>query len=332
MPLPGRSIYTAAGHSAWRQDRGRYSTFHNGRGALGAAGRSLCAAVRGCGPDVGNFVPGLTPGGELALTSDYIYRGVSESDGHGAVQGDLHRGHPGRHVPGRLGLQPRRGPGAGRKRGAGAVPRATASTWQHLERHPERAQPTTTSGASSYEPSADYQEIAARARLPGQLVIPSPPSPTRCATGSTHRMSPRAGLGGGHLRAVACWAAVLPHRRGRLLPLPGHRLGHRARHRLRLRQCRGRPGSTRVLAARFGLFHDPGSRRSAPSPTPSPSTPFAGTLVLAVLARASDADIGLLMNRGRGRGHLRLRRRTVPRGRRTAHGGADISRSGCGGA
>jgi Bacterial protein of unknown function (Gcw_chp) len=32
----------------------------------------------------------LTVGGNLALTSDYIYRGVSESDGHAAVQADLH--------------------------------------------------------------------------------------------------------------------------------------------------------------------------------------------------------------------------------------------------
>jgi Bacterial protein of unknown function (Gcw_chp) len=29
-------------------------------------------------------------GGNLALTSDYIYRGVSESDGHAALQADLH--------------------------------------------------------------------------------------------------------------------------------------------------------------------------------------------------------------------------------------------------
>jgi uncharacterized protein (TIGR02001 family) len=44
----------------------------------GAPGRALCqqdsAAV----------------GGDLALTSDYIYRGVSESDGHAALQADLH--------------------------------------------------------------------------------------------------------------------------------------------------------------------------------------------------------------------------------------------------
>jgi uncharacterized protein (TIGR02001 family) len=34
--------------------------------------------------------PALTPGGSLAATSDYIYRGVSDSDGHGAGQLDLH--------------------------------------------------------------------------------------------------------------------------------------------------------------------------------------------------------------------------------------------------
>jgi uncharacterized protein (TIGR02001 family) len=34
-------------------------------------------------------------GGNLALTSDYIYRGVSESDGHAALQADLHATSPG---------------------------------------------------------------------------------------------------------------------------------------------------------------------------------------------------------------------------------------------
>src|SRR5579862_3295711 len=33
---------------------------------------------------------GLSWGGNLAVTSDYIYRGVSESDGQGALQADLH--------------------------------------------------------------------------------------------------------------------------------------------------------------------------------------------------------------------------------------------------
>jgi len=34
-------------------------------------------------------------GGSLAATSDYIYRGVSQSDGHGALQADLHASSPG---------------------------------------------------------------------------------------------------------------------------------------------------------------------------------------------------------------------------------------------
>ena len=38
----------------------------------------------------GALAPDLSFGGNLALTSDYIYHGVSESGGQGAVQGDLH--------------------------------------------------------------------------------------------------------------------------------------------------------------------------------------------------------------------------------------------------
>jgi Bacterial protein of unknown function (Gcw_chp) len=37
----------------------------------------------------------LPIGGSLAATSDYIYRGVSQSDGHGALQADLHASTPG---------------------------------------------------------------------------------------------------------------------------------------------------------------------------------------------------------------------------------------------
>jgi uncharacterized protein (TIGR02001 family) len=38
----------------------------------------------------GDLLSGLTPGGNLVLTSDYIYRGVSSSDNEAAVQADLH--------------------------------------------------------------------------------------------------------------------------------------------------------------------------------------------------------------------------------------------------
>lgn len=37
-----------------------------------------------------DFGSNVAVGGDLAVTSDYIYRGVSESNGHAAVQADLH--------------------------------------------------------------------------------------------------------------------------------------------------------------------------------------------------------------------------------------------------
>ncbi len=52
----------------------------------------LCAcalALLAPHPARGQSEPGPI-GGSLALTSDYIYRGVSQSDGHGALQADLH--------------------------------------------------------------------------------------------------------------------------------------------------------------------------------------------------------------------------------------------------
>ena len=45
-------------------------------------------------PALGQAEPGPI-GGSLAATSDYIYRGVSQSDGHGALQADLHAGSAG---------------------------------------------------------------------------------------------------------------------------------------------------------------------------------------------------------------------------------------------
>ncbi|MBV9620968.1 MAG: hypothetical protein JO341_08080 [Gammaproteobacteria bacterium] len=47
-------------------------------------------AINATRADMRTAVDGLSLGGSLALTSDYIYRGVSESDGHPALQGDLH--------------------------------------------------------------------------------------------------------------------------------------------------------------------------------------------------------------------------------------------------
>ena len=51
-----------------------------------------CTLLGGLAPGAHalNLGDELSLGGSLALTSDYIYRGVSESNNHAAVQGDLH--------------------------------------------------------------------------------------------------------------------------------------------------------------------------------------------------------------------------------------------------
>ncbi len=61
-----------------------------------AAPRRVCAcALALLAPQAASAQaePGLL-GGSLAATSDYIYRGASQSDGHGAVQADLHASSP----------------------------------------------------------------------------------------------------------------------------------------------------------------------------------------------------------------------------------------------
>lgn len=58
-------------------------------------GLLVCVVLLSAGAaraDVATGITGLSVGGGLAVTSDYIYRGVSESNGHGAVQADLHLG------------------------------------------------------------------------------------------------------------------------------------------------------------------------------------------------------------------------------------------------
>jgi uncharacterized protein (TIGR02001 family) len=49
----------------------------------------LCLFAAGAGHAEG-LGSTLSVGGNLAVTSDYIYRGVSQSDGHGALQAELH--------------------------------------------------------------------------------------------------------------------------------------------------------------------------------------------------------------------------------------------------
>jgi uncharacterized protein (TIGR02001 family) len=133
--------------------------FRNGSGSHVLLACLLLGAGPAARADVADWLRTLAPGGQVALTSDYIYRGVSESDGHGAVQGDLHLFAPDGTFLGAWASS----------RDADLEPGANAllelyighrftlnSNWS--------ADVTGRSrnylGASSYEPSADYQEIA----------------------------------------------------------------------------------------------------------------------------------------------------------------------------
>jgi uncharacterized protein (TIGR02001 family) len=137
--------------------------FHNGRGALALflglfLGLFLLAGTARAG--ISDFVASLAPGGELALTSDYIYRGVSESDGHGAVQGDLHVATVGGTFLGVWASTRAQDlePGAnaelevylGHRFSLSSAWNATLSARAH-----------NFLGASSYSPSDNYQEISA---------------------------------------------------------------------------------------------------------------------------------------------------------------------------
>ncbi|MBV8783570.1 MAG: hypothetical protein JOZ67_05220 [Gammaproteobacteria bacterium] len=65
------------------------SLFHK---AAAAAPGLVCGllVLPGARADVPTPIDGLSAGGSLSVTSDYIYRGVSESNDEPAVQGDLH--------------------------------------------------------------------------------------------------------------------------------------------------------------------------------------------------------------------------------------------------
>jgi uncharacterized protein (TIGR02001 family) len=112
--------------------------------------------------EVATPLAGVSVGGDLALTSDYIYRGVSESDGHAAAQGDVHLSTSGGTYVGvwtssrDKDLQP--GASAvldvylGQRFELSSAWNATISARSHYYL-----------GASEYEPSADHQEIAVAA-------------------------------------------------------------------------------------------------------------------------------------------------------------------------
>lgn len=68
----------------------------NGVPRLLAAPGCVCAwALALLAPQAASAqIDSLPVGGSLAATSDYIYRGMSQSDGHGALQADLHASLP----------------------------------------------------------------------------------------------------------------------------------------------------------------------------------------------------------------------------------------------
>ncbi|HEX4389006.1 MAG TPA: TorF family putative porin [Steroidobacteraceae bacterium] len=121
---------------------------------------ALCIAVAGPA-GAAALTDGLTVGGSVAATTDYIYQGLSQSDGHGAIQGDLHLANAGGTFLGAWASS----------RDSDLQPGAPAILQLYLGHRFESsgAWSTTLSArsyyyidASSYEPSGDYFELAAR--------------------------------------------------------------------------------------------------------------------------------------------------------------------------
>lgn len=102
---------------------------------------------------------GFSPGGSLALTSDYIYRGLSESDDHIAAQADLHLGDGQGNFAG-VWLSTR-------DRNLSPYARYDAELYLGHRFDLNGSWGATLSGRSHYyldatgeEPSADYQEVS----------------------------------------------------------------------------------------------------------------------------------------------------------------------------
>jgi uncharacterized protein (TIGR02001 family) len=130
--------------------------------ACGGLGTLTCTLLAAgvAQADVPTPLSGVSFGGAAAVTSDYIYRGVSESDGHGALQGDLHLSSAGGTY---LGVW-------ASSRDRNLEPGASAVLDLYLGQHFELGTNWDASlsgrsryylGASEYEPSADYQEFSA---------------------------------------------------------------------------------------------------------------------------------------------------------------------------
>jgi len=120
---------------------------------------TACLGTGGAWADVPTGIDNLSFGGGLALTSNYIYHGVSESDGHGAVQGDLHLATSGGTFLGSWGSS----------RDSDLEPGASAVLELYLGHRFELSSTWSATltgrahvylGSNEYEPSADYQELA----------------------------------------------------------------------------------------------------------------------------------------------------------------------------
>ena len=260
-------------------------------------------------PAVADFARSLTPGGELALTSDYIYRGVSQSDGHGAVQGDLHLATPGGTFVGAWASS--RDPDL--EPDANAVLElylghrfSLSSTWS-----------ATLSGrahyylnASSYDPTDDYQEIAASLTYLDRWSVSVTAIPNAVRYWFYTRLSRApawvADTSGQWLlgREFFVTAGVGYYRSQATGSGIERATGYA------LRQCRAGLGA-RPLAGRCRLFHDSGGRTALLS-VPDRRAPGGRNPHLGLLRRGG-AELPPGLNRRRGRGHLRLRRRTVAR-------------------
>jgi len=129
------------------------------RRVAGPEGLWVCALALLVPPPAGAQGDTGPVGGNLAATSDYLYRGVSQSDGHGALQGDLHASSSGGTFAGVWAST----------RDSDLAPGTDAEVQLYLGQHIGlgSAWSVTLSGRAAYyvggspRHSDDYQEIAA---------------------------------------------------------------------------------------------------------------------------------------------------------------------------
>jgi uncharacterized protein (TIGR02001 family) len=132
---------------------------HPGKPATPALCALALLAFAGTSPRAPAQADDAGLGGNLALTSDYIYRGVSESDGHAALQADVHASSAGGMFAG-LWASTR-----DRNLDPGAAGELQLYVGRRLALGPDWSATLTARAdhllGGSGQPSDDYQEIAA---------------------------------------------------------------------------------------------------------------------------------------------------------------------------